>query len=403
MVLILGAIAVGEVPRFHFNRATLALSGAVIVLVLGIIPLTEAYQAIDWNTLALLLAMMIFTAHLRLAGFFEWAARPLVRGGSSPRRLLALILGASAVFSALFINDTVVLVLTPLVCEVTLGAALNPLPFLMALALGSNIGSMVTPIGNPQNILIASSSGLGFGAFTSSLAVPALLSLTSAFGLLCLVYRKSLTRRTLVPVPGTVRVFRPLLIKCGLGFALMILGFLAGLPLALSALAGSVLLLFTRRVKAAKILSRIDGTLLLFFCGLFIITRAVESTPGFRLLTDWAQPGLESHLGMFAFLAALLSNLISNVPAVMVIKPMIGHFSHPDTYWIVLAGVSTLAGNLTLLGSVANLIVAEGAKSRGIRLKFGEYLKTGLPVTLVSITLTVVWLSLFSFTSPGRS
>jgi len=394
LALILGAIAVGEVPRFHFNRATLALVGAVLVLVLGLLPLEGAYRAIDWNTLVLLFAMMVFTAHLRLAGFFDLAGGTLARMARTPLVFLAVLLGAGALLSALFINDTVVLLLTPLVAELTLAAGLNPLPFLIGLAVSSNIGSMTTPIGNPQNILIATSSGLGFGPFAGALVVPALLSLGLAWGLLAVLYRRDLGPRTFHWAPTRPpRIHRALLVKCGLALAVMVGGFAFGWSLALSALAGAAVLLFTRRVKPAKVLGRVDGALLLFFAALFVVTRAVEVTGGFQALLAWARPLLDKNLALFTALSALLSNLISNVPAVMVLKPLIPQLADPSRAWIALAAATTLAGNLTLLGSVANLIVAETARPYGIRLGFLEYLRVGLPLGLASLVLTTLWLS----------
>jgi Na+/H+ antiporter NhaD/arsenite permease-like protein len=173
----------------------------------------------------------------------------------------------------------------------------------------------------------------------------------------------------------------------------MVGGFAFGWTLALSALAGATVLLFTRRVKPAKVLTRIDGTLLLFFAALFVITKAVETTGGFQALMAWATPLVSGNLGVFSTIAALLSNLISNVPAVMVLKPMVAGLANPHGAWIALAAASTLAGNLTLLGSVANLIVAETARPYGIKLGFFEYLKVGLPMAVVSIGLTAWWLS----------
>lgn len=394
LALVLGAIAVGELPPFLFNRATLALVGAILILALGILPLQTAYAAIDWNTLALLFAMMVFTTHLRLAGFFDLAGQALARSSRSPWLFLVFVLLAGALLSAFFINDTVALLFTPLVAQVALRAGLNPLPFLIGLAVSSNIGSMATPIGNPQNILISTSSGLGFGEFASALVVPALASLVVAWVLIVVVYRRDWTTKHLVGLPPRApRIHPALLLKCGAALVVMVAGFVLGWSLALSALAGAAVLLFTRRVKPAKVLGRVDGTLLLFFAALFIITRAVEATGGFQALLAWSQPLLAGNIALFSAVSAGLSNLISNVPAVMVLKPVIPALAHPDKAWIALAAASTLAGNLTLLGSVANLIVAESARQHGIKLGFVEYLKVGLPLGLVSITLTAVWLS----------
>jgi len=399
LAIVLAAIAVGELPPFLFNRPTLALVGAILVLVLGVVPLQVAYAAIDWNTLALLFAMMVFTTHLRLAGFFDLAGQTLARSSRSPWLFLLFLLLAGALLSAFFINDTIALVLTPLVAQVTLAAGLNPLPFLVALAVSSNIGSMATPIGNPQNILIATSSGLGFGDFAAALTVPALASLALAWVLIVVVYRRDWTTKLLPPPsPRRARVHLGLMVKCGLSLAVMIAGFLVGWNLALSALAGAAVLLFTRRVRPSKVLARIDGSLLLFFAALFVVTRAVEATGGFQALLRWALPLLGGNLGLFSTVAAVLSNLISNVPAVMVLKPVVPSLADPHQAWIALAAASTLAGNLTLFGSVANLIVAESARKFGIKLGFVEYLKVGVPLAVGSIALTAGWLIL---TSPG--
>jgi len=397
LALVLGAIAVGELPPFLFNRATLALVGAILVLVLGILPLDVAYAAIDWNTLALLFAMMVFTTHLRLAGFFDLAGQTLARSSRSPWIFLMFLLAAGALLSAFFINDTVALLLTPLVVQVTVVAGLNPLPFLVGLAVSSNIGSMVTPIGNPQNILIATTSGLGFGDFASALTIPALGSLVLAWVLIVLVYRKDWRTKNLPGLPRRpARIHRALLIKCALSLAVTVTGFALGWSLALAALAGSAVLLFTRRVKPAKVLGRVDGSLLLFFSALFIVTRAVETTGGFQALLAWARPLLDQNLALFSVVSAVLSNLISNVPAVMVLKPLIPGLADPHQAWLALAAATTLAGNLTLFGSVANLIVAESARRYGVKLGFGEYLKVGLPLAVGSIALTAAWLTITS-------
>jgi Na+/H+ antiporter NhaD/arsenite permease-like protein len=394
LLLVLAAIAAGDLPPFRFNRATLALIGAILVLLFGVLTPNAAYAAIDWNTLSLLFAMMVFTTHLRLAGFFDLAGQALARSSRSPGWFLAILLLASALLSALFINDTVVLLLTPLIIRVTLAGGLNPLPFLMGLAVSANIGSMATPIGNPQNILIASTAGLGFGDFLGALTVPAIVSLAVAWGLIVLVYRKS-WRGAVQPLPPRPpRIHRALLVKCAVALAVMLTGFMLGWPLALAALAGAAVLLVTRRVNPGKVLAHIDGSLLLLFSGLFIVTRAVESTHGFQALLAWARPLLSENLGLFSALSALLSNLISNVPAVMVLKPLIPGLADPHRAWIALAAASTLAGNLTLFGSVANLIVAESARRAGITLGFVEYLKVGLPLALASIAITAWWLIL---------
>ncbi|NNM66969.1 MAG: anion transporter [Spirochaetales bacterium] len=395
LLVILAFVALGEIPRLYLNRATIALTGVIVLLVFGAVSLKEAFAAIDGNTLVVLFAMMVFTAHLRLAGFFQLAGRALVRVSSTPLIFLALLLLSSAVLSAVFVNDTVALMLTPLVAEVTLAAGLKPIPFLIGLAVSANIGSMTTPIGNPQNILIANSSGLGFSNFLGLLTVPAFISLAVAFLLIALVFRSDF-KNVRLPVPEVaVRVFKPLLWKSLAAILVILAGFILGWGLAVSALSGCAVLLFTRRIKPDKVFRLVDWNLLVFFSALFVLTRVLETTPGFQAVFKVVQPALHHGLPLFALLSAALSNLISNVPAVLILRPLIPALAQPDHAWLALASTSTLAGNLTLLGSVANLIVAESAKPYGIRLKFLTYLKIGLPLTVVSLAVTVTWIQFF--------
>jgi len=400
----LAAVAAGRIPRLRINRAGLALVGAVALLASRSISLSEALASIDGQTLTLLFAMMVFNANLRLSGFFRWAGGAL-RASPRPSALLALVMLVSALLSALFINDTAVLMLTPLVAETALALSLNPVPFLLALAVASNIGSMATPVGNPQNILIATARSLDFGDFLSALAFPALISLILAYVLIRVLYRsdfvdsrgKGTDSIAFAGPPETLShrqtpVFKPLFYKCLAAFTVMAGCWIAGMPVALGALIGVSILLITRRVRPEKIFAEIDWTLLVLFAGLFVITRAAESTASYRWLMGLNRGELDGPaLGWFA---AALSQVISNVPAVMVLLPSLDGVADPGRTALMLAGVTTLAGNFTLLGSVANLIMAEGAKQRGIKIGFLEYFRVGVILAPITILITLVALYL---------
>lgn len=402
----LAAIAVGRIPSLRINRAGLALVGAIALILAGSISIEGALSAIDGQTLVLLFAMMVFNANLKLSGFFRWAGSTLGTT-KKPRRLLALVMAVSAILSALFINDTAVLMLTPLVVETALISCLNPVPYLIALALAANIGSMATPIGNPQNILIATSRDLGFSDFLGALAIPAIASLMLAYAVVSILYRKDFAVHGAVaegeepgvrnPRPATVgdslakaRIYRPLFYKCLVALATMIGFWGFGAPVALGALAGIAILLVTRRIRPDRIFAEVDWTLLALFAGLFVITKAAAGTATYRALMALPNAGMDGPaLGWFA---AGLSQIISNVPAVMVLLPSIQSLANPDQTALMLAGVTTLAGNFTLLGSVANLIMAEGARKRGIHVGFMEYFRAGGLLTVITIALTSAWL-----------
>ncbi|MBX3057801.1 MAG: anion transporter [Anaerolineae bacterium] len=395
VLLILVGIALGRYPWLRMNRATIALVGATLLVLIGAIGLEEAYAAIDMNTIVLLFAMMIINVNLSLAGFFRLVNRRVAQWAHSPRGLLALIVAAAGILSARFLNDTIVLMLTPLVLEMTAARQRNPIPYLIGLATAANIGSVATITGNPQNMLIGMSSGIPYVTFVAYLGPVALVGLIVAWGVVVLVYRGEFTAVPLPPpnLPPD-RPYRPLLRKSMVATGLMLVAFVAGVPVPLAALAAASLLLITRRLKPARVFREIDWTLLVFFAALFVVTGAIVTSGLSDRLFAVLQPVAERGIVPLTAVSVILSNTISNVPAVMLFRPFVAEFSDPQTTWLVLAMATTLAGNLTLLGSVANLIVAETAATMGVRLTFGEYLKAGVPITLLSLAWGVLWLTL---------
>ncbi len=394
IVITIIGVAIGRYPVLRMNRATIALSGATLLIMIGAISLDEAYAALDLNTLTLLFAMMILNTNLRRAGFFQLVVEWVLRRAHTPRQLLGLIIIAAGVLSALFLNDTIVLVFTPLVLELCRALDQKPLPYLMALAAASNIGSVATITGNPQNMLIGISSGLSFTQFTAALAPVALGGMLIIWLVIVVVYRQEFGNAPFTkPLATPRRYYRPLLRKSMLATGLMLIAFLAGMEIPLAALAATTILLITRRVKAEKAFSEVDWSLLVFFAGLFIVTGALETLGVSEQLFALAQPLAQQGVAALTVVAAILSNLISNVPAVLLFRPFVPQFPNPTQTWLTLAMATTLAGNLTLLGSVANLIVAESARRQGVHLSFGEYLKAGVPITLLSLVFGVLWLT----------
>ncbi|WP_038055259.1 SLC13 family permease [Thermus amyloliquefaciens] len=372
-------LALGGLPGYRMNRAGVALVGASFLLLLGVLDLKEAWAALDAKTLTFLFGVMVLNAHLGYAGFFGLAAERLLALARTPLALLLFLTLGSGLLSALFLNDTMALLLTPLVLSVARGLGLNPVPYLLALMGAVNTGSLMTPTGNPQNIVVASLSGLSYLGFVQALWLPALLGLLLQVLLLALLYPEVRSLRPLPPLPPLrYRLHRPLLRK-GLLVALgLFLALLLGYPMAQGALVAAGLLLFTRRLRSERYFLRVDWELLVMFGGLFIVTEGVRRLD----LVEALVPLATTPLGLL-LTATLLSLLISNVPAVLLLAP----FVQEPKDWLLLAGGSTLAGNLTLLASVANLIVAEGAGREGVRVGFLEHLRFGLPLTLLSLGL----------------
>jgi len=397
IILTLAGVAVGSYPRLRMNRATIALVGATLLIVIGAVTLEQAYASIDMNTLVLLFSMMVINANLHISGFFQVVASRVVRWARTPRQLLALTVAVSGVLSALFLNDTVVLMFTPILLTITSSMKRRPVPYLIGLVTAANIGSTATIVGNPQNMLIGVSSRIPFTTFTASLAPVALVGLCLVWLVIVLVYRADFRTEILpVKLEYTVRPYRPLLRKSILATALMLAAFIGGVPVPLAALGAASLLLVTRRLKPERVFRDIDWSLLVFFSGLFVVTGAIEESDLSHRILEIIKPLIRHGLISLAAVSAILSNLISNVPAVMLFRPLIPGLMNTQSAWMTLAMATTLAGNLTLLGSVANLIVAEIAKAGGVHLSFKEYIKAGVPITILSLAWGVTWMLMIS-------
>jgi len=387
-------IALGRLPGFRLDRAGAALIGASLMVASGVMTMAEAYRAIDFDTIVVLLGMMIVIANLRLSGFFALVSAWVAHHAHHPFVLLAAIVLVCGVFSAFLVNDTVCLMLTPLVLELVVTLRRNPVPYLLAIAMASNIGSSATITGNPQNIMIGSFSAIPYGSFLAALAPVALAGLAVTLLLIAGAYRKEFWgRQILAAVPRDSRINKQLLRKSVVVTALMVLGFFLVAPPAKVAIVAGALLLLTRRLKPERIYDEVNWSLLLLFAGLFIVVAGLEKTvmtP--ETLAAAAQLRLD-RVPVLSAVAAILSNLVSNVPAVLVLKPFVQHLQDQRTGWLTLAMASTLAGNFTILGSIANLIVVERARQGGVAIGFWTYFKLGAPLTVITIAIGVWWLS----------
>lgn len=387
-------LALGQPPLFRIDRTGAAIIGAILMVAFGGLSLDDAWRSIDYRTIVLLFGMMVVVAHLRLSLFFSLVARRIVQALDHPIALLAAIVFATGLLSALFVNDTICLVFTPVLIEIARARGQNPVPFLVALATASNIGSTAAITGNPQNMLIGSLSRISYREFTASLGPIAIIGLAIDAAIVGLVYRKDLRGAAPVAAETGVRtVHRAMMMKGLVVAAGVLVGFLAGLDTALVAASAAAALLITRRVKPEKIYAAVDGGLLVLFIGLFVVIRGIEHAGLDRQFFDLLQPVGVSTIWGLSLVATLLSNVTSNVPAVMLFSRIVPHLPDPRHAWLALAMASTLAGNLTLLGSIANLIVVEGARRQGIQISFREYLKVGVPVTLTTLGVGVWWLS----------
>jgi Na+/H+ antiporter NhaD/arsenite permease-like protein len=386
-------LAVGRFPGLRIDRTGAAIIGASAMVAANVLSLDEAYRAINLDTIILLFGMMIVVANLQLSGFFALISERVVEHAHRRLALLAAIVVVAGLFSAFFVNDTMCLVLTPLVLEITSAMRAKPVPYLLGIAMGANIGSAATITGNPQNMLIGAYSGIDYRVFAGHLAPVAAAGLLITILLLYVAYRSEFRSHSTVRIERLpVRVDRLLLWKSVTVAAGMILFFFAGWPTPKVAIVAGALLLITRRIEPEEIYRRIDWGLLVMFAGLFIVVAGFEKSPFEHDLKDFASRLHFGNVFVLSAVSAVLSNIVSNVPAVLVFKPLMAQIADPLHAWLTLAMSSTFAGNLTVLGSVANLIVIEQARGE-VEIGFWEYLRVGAPLAIVTILIGAFWLA----------
>jgi Na+/H+ antiporter NhaD/arsenite permease-like protein len=389
--------ALGKFPWMKIDRPGAAIIGAVLMVAFRIVGAPQALASIDFATIVLLFSMMLIVANLRVAGFFDWMTEWVI-ARLHPHHLLPVVIFTSGLFSAFLVNDIVCLVVAPVAAQLARRFRLSPLPYLLAVATASNVGSTATITGNPQNMLIGSLSGISYRAFMASLGPVALIGLVITWALIHWLYLRGPADRVPVADALSAPEFQhpPVRKKPVVVLVLVLAGFLGGIPAALVAAVGAAILLITRIVEPRVVYKDVDWGLLVFFIGLFIIVGGADRAGlTATLLRPTAAWNLH-RLPAFVAVTALLCNIVSNVPGVMVLRTLVPSFPDPHTGWLTLAMASTLAGNLTITGSVANIIVVERAAAEGVHIGFREYFRIGLPLTLATLAVGTAWLWMLS-------
>jgi Na+/H+ antiporter NhaD/arsenite permease-like protein len=392
-IVYLGMI-MGGLPFVQLDRTGVALLGAIALVTIGDLTPEQAAQSIHLPTLLLLFSFMVISAQLRLGGFYAAVTRHIAALPLAPGALLAVVIATVAALSAVFSNDIVCLAVAPVLADACMRRALDPVPFLLALACAANIGSAATLIGNPQNMLIGSVLKLSFASYLLEAIAPVALGLLALWAVLCLQARGRWHAARNERAPASADEDTPLdrwQTAKGLtvAVALIIVFLFTDLPRDVAALTGAGLLLMSRKLHSTAALGLVDWELLILFIGLFVVNHAFESTGlSAQAVEALASAGFPLSEPAPLFVATLaLSNVVSNVPAVMLLLPAATEpFAGP-----MLALVSTLAGNLFIVGSIANIIVVDSARRHGIAIDWRRHLRTGLPATLTTLAITAVW------------
>lgn len=391
-------VALGRIPGLMLDRTGIALLGAIAMIVAGTMSFPQAVQAVDLPTIVLLYALMVVSAQLRLGGFYTrtafWITSVLVH----PRFFLLTAMLTSAVMSAVLANDIVCLAFTPVLTLSLLSGRRNPVPYLLGLAIASNIGSAATVIGNPQNMLIGQVGRLAFDRFFFWCAPPSAAALILSYAMLCWFFRKDFHRRAETPDATPILRTLPRFDRWQSIKGLMVVGsllvlFLTAIPREMSAIAAAGVLLCSRRLKSREMLQLVDWHLITLFCALFILVHGLEAT-GIPevLLAALKSARVDLHEPFtLCGVSVALSNLVSNVPAAMLLVKFLDPARLEQ--WYALAVSSTFAGNLITIGSIANLIVIEQAAACGVNISFRDHARVGVPVTIASLAVLAVWIA----------
>jgi Na+/H+ antiporter NhaD/arsenite permease-like protein len=382
-----------RLPKVNIDRPSAAFFGAVAMILFGVLTFEEAVAAVDFDTIALLLAMMIVVATLQLDGFFSFIAAKTLKYAVNPWRLLIIITFISGIASAFLVNDAVVLLFTPIIIMICRSSKLNPVPYLIAEILAANAGSVMAITGNPQNMLIGINSGISYIEFLWRLAPVAFLSMILIVWVVRWFYPSHFRDKTPVETSDNKFEYKIKNMKYSLPvFLLVVVLFFTGhyfsLSIPMAALIGASLILLMGKIKPSQVIAKVDWVLLLFFGSLFIVVEGIEKT---GLLSQYIHASLLTEnmngIGVIHGLSLVMVQIVSNVPFTVVMLPFM-KAADSQLLWLALASASTLAGNATIIGAIANLIVIESAEREGINIGFFEFLKPGIITTLLSFIIS---------------
>jgi Na+/H+ antiporter NhaD/arsenite permease-like protein len=390
-------IAIGHIPGLKLNRAGIALLGAIAMMVFGGKTTADAVSYINWPTIFLLFGFFVISAQLRLSGFYDMVAGAVAGQLKHPARFLLILMATAGGLSAFLNNDIVCYAFTPIVGASLLRQRINPVPFLIALAIASNLGAAATLIGNPQNMMIGEVAHLNFGSYTLWSSVPVLFAMSAAYGIIWFMSCKHLQAMPDAPAAVSQPAFpfdRPHSAK-GILILIAAIGlFFTSLPKEGIALTAAGIHLASRKFRTEELLGEVDWTVLVLFMGLFVVAGAFHSLGyGDQAVHALAQGGFNLNSpGNLVLTTTVMSNLIGNSAAVMLLLKVV-NLTLPLTAYI-LALTNSFGGNFILIGSVASIIVVQQAHGQGIKISFWDFARLGIPVTLAALAGLLGWIAL---------
>ena len=404
-LLVYVAMAVGTIPGFKVDRTGAAVVGAMVMIACGLIGPQQAWDAIDYRSVGMLFGLMVVSAAFVVSGFYARVAAWVTTLAVSPPVLLAILVAVSGLLSAVLTNDVVVVAMTPLLVSITLARGLNPVPFLLAFCFAANTGSSGTLMGSPQNMIAAQGLQLSFNGFLGVAGLPALLSLPIVWLVVTALYRgrwklaAAPAAKGAVPEPP-VPFNRQETVKAGIVAIAVVLAFtFTDWPRELVALGAAAMLLVNRKIASADMMKHVDGSLLLLFMGLFVVNAAMAATgmPQ-HLLASLRDAGvnLNDPLTLFS-VAAVISNIVGNNAAVMLLVPYLDVGANRDALGAALALGTGFSSSLVIFGSLAGIIVVEQAAAHGVKISFAEFSRSGVIAAIACMALAAGWIWLLTF------
>lgn len=383
-----------RLPGINIDRPSASFFGAVAMIIFGVFTFDEAINAIDFNTITLLIGMMIIITVLELDGFFEFIANKTITLAKNERRLLFIVIYTTGISSAFLVNDAVVLLYTPIVISICRDSKINPIPYLIAEILASNTGSAMTITGNPQNMLIGINSGISYSKFLLHLMPVSIIGMLIIYFVVKFLYPVNFKKLNPIdPQPGSYEYnYLSMKFSAPIFMLVIVLFFIngrLGLSIPVISLIGASLILILGKIKPSEVIKNIDWVLILFFATLFIVVGGIEKTGLIQHILDRYTITPDLHgIGVIHVISLILSQIVSNVPYTILMIPILKN-SGSDIIWLSLASASTIAGNATIFGAMANIIVIESAKKLGVNITFFEFLKAGVIVTALTLILSV--------------
>lgn len=392
-IVVYVGIIFDKLPFVHLDRKSIAFIGAVAMVLCGCLSPQEAIKSIDFNTLVLLLGMMLIISNLKLDGFFSLLSQKTISFAKSPLTLLFIIVFTTGFASAFLVNDAVVLLFTPVIIEICKKTDLSPIPFLLGEIFSANAGSLMTITGNPQNMIIGIASDISYSQFMLYLFPIAIVSMLIITIVIKIFYKDIFSKKQKIILAdnSTIKVknIRASLII----FCLVVVGFffgkIFGLSIPMIALVGGGLTLIFSKHKAEQIFQGVDWSLLLFFASLFVLVASIKDSVFLSPIFDLNLAENTLSLVIIFVVSIVLSQILSNVPYTILILPLL-KMANSNILWLALATSSTLAGNFTIFGAMANLIVLEQAQKSKVTISNRQFYPPALIISLLTISVAFI-------------